>query len=67
MSDALRTWLAAHDEVAPHTIEGLYVVGSDYNATNKVYCVDTPADTLVRTWDVGLGPVAIALWRAPGE
>jgi predicted nucleotidyltransferase len=26
--DALRAWLAAHDEVAPHTIEGLYVVGS---------------------------------------
>jgi predicted nucleotidyltransferase len=28
VSDALQTWLAAHDEVAPHTIEGLYVVGS---------------------------------------
>jgi predicted nucleotidyltransferase len=26
--DALDVWLAAHDEVAPHTIEGLYVVGS---------------------------------------
>ncbi len=28
VADALRTWLDAHDEVAPGTIEGLYVVGS---------------------------------------
>ncbi len=28
VADALRTWLSAHDEVAPGTIEGLYVVGS---------------------------------------
>jgi hypothetical protein len=26
--EALDAWLAVHDEVAPHTIEGLYVVGS---------------------------------------
>ncbi len=26
--DALASWLTSHDEVAPHTIEGLYVVGS---------------------------------------
>ena len=26
--DALRAWLTAHDEAAPNTIEGLYVVGS---------------------------------------
>ena len=28
VADALDVWLAAHDEVAPGTIEGLYVVGS---------------------------------------
>ena len=28
VADALRTWLGAHDEVAPGTVEGLYVVGS---------------------------------------
>ncbi len=28
VADALRSWLGAHDEFAPQTIEGLYVVGS---------------------------------------
>jgi len=28
VADALRTWLGAHDEVTPRTVEGLYVVGS---------------------------------------
>lgn len=49
------------------TTQRLYVTGSDYNATNKVYCVDTTTDTLLASWDVGLGPVALALWRAKQE
>jgi hypothetical protein len=48
VSDALRTWLAAHDEVAPHTIEGLYVVGSaaldDWTSHSDIDVVAVVAD-----------------------
>lgn len=45
---ALRTWLAAHDEAAPGTIEGLYVVGSvaldDWTPRSDVDVVAVIAD-----------------------
>ena len=46
--DALESWLAAHDEVAPHTIEGLYLVGSvaldDWTPHSDVDVVGVVAD-----------------------
>ena len=46
--DALEVWLAAHDEAAPHAIEGLYVVGSvafdDWTPHSDVDVVAVVAD-----------------------
>ena len=46
--DALEVWLATHDEAAPHTIEGLYVVGSvafdDWTPHSDVDVVAVVAD-----------------------
>jgi hypothetical protein len=46
--DALRTWLAVHDELAPGAIEGLYVVGSvaldDWTTRSDIDVVAVVAD-----------------------
>ena len=46
--DALQAWLGAHDEAAPHTIEGLYVVGSvaldDWTPDSDIDVVAVVAD-----------------------
>ncbi|MEM1336024.1 MAG: nucleotidyltransferase domain-containing protein [Actinomycetota bacterium] len=48
VSAALDTWLAAHDELAPGTIEGLYVVGSvalgDWTPRSDIDVVAVVAD-----------------------
>jgi Aminoglycoside adenylyltransferase, C-terminal domain/Nucleotidyltransferase domain len=48
VSEALAVWLAAHDEAAPGTIEGLYVVGSvalaDWTSHSDIDVVAVVAD-----------------------
>lgn len=57
---------AAHPVLAASTLGGLIVDGARHRlyvtgfADDLVYVIDTRADTLVATWPVGDGPVALA-------